>query len=407
MEVDDDIMHELEEGELIDEQTATTKIDEDKKILRAKRFGIPQTETTSTDPEVAAIQKRMGVDKYTRTEALHLLGTETMKTEDVFSYFSNNKPASIEWISDNSCNVFWLDDASCAKALLENSIHIKGQSGFATETEEVLGEESIHIQDIRMTLPAGIWRKGHPYLLANNLFMRYAKYSDKKTFKQDFARKSKVFLDEGDEVAKKLRVESSNPWVDIALQWGHYEHKSAAQKAVFEAIPILPICDARELISNREIAKPKRRLRQREADNSDRDNPVEELPLGRMQADIEEEKILSQKSIANKVNTIDLRDKLGWKRKHNNDIPPSKLIDDMELRWKHARKRHRSRDWESSSDSESDSVPDDRLDLRKKLQRPSSKCKRHHSKKRLKNFVTSPLRIEIDNDVYYESANRE
>lgn len=71
----------------------------------------------------------MGVDKDTRTEAIHLLGTDNMKTIDVFAYFSGYSPSSIEWISDQCCNVVWLDEEACAKALKEQSIKIEGLSG--------------------------------------------------------------------------------------------------------------------------------------------------------------------------------------------------------------------------------------------------------------------------------------
>lgn len=48
----------------------------------------------------------MGVkptDKNIRVEALHLRGTEEMTTKDVFDYFKDYGPASLEWITDNSC----------------------------------------------------------------------------------------------------------------------------------------------------------------------------------------------------------------------------------------------------------------------------------------------------------------
>lgn len=77
----------------------------------------------------------MGVDKDTRTEVLHLLGTDNMKTLDIFSYFSGYSPASIEWISDKSCNVVWLDEEACANAFKKRSVKIKGLS---VETDDLV-----------------------------------------------------------------------------------------------------------------------------------------------------------------------------------------------------------------------------------------------------------------------------
>lgn len=33
-------------------------------------------------------------------------------------------------------------------------------------------------------------------------------------------------MDQGDEVGKKLRLETGNPWADIARQWRNFENKS-------------------------------------------------------------------------------------------------------------------------------------------------------------------------------------
>lgn len=80
----------------------------------------------------------MGVDSDTRKEALHLYGTDSMKTHDVFAYFSDFSPASIEWISDKCCNVVWLEEESCAKALENLSVRIKGQL-------ELEADESVYV----------------------------------------------------------------------------------------------------------------------------------------------------------------------------------------------------------------------------------------------------------------------
>ena len=38
-----------------------------------------------------------------RLDTLHIRGTENMSTQDVFDYFKDYGPASIEWINDVSC----------------------------------------------------------------------------------------------------------------------------------------------------------------------------------------------------------------------------------------------------------------------------------------------------------------
>lgn len=48
----------------------------------------------------------MGVtpgDQNIRLDALHMRGTEEMNTQDVFSYFKDYAPASIEWLTTYSC----------------------------------------------------------------------------------------------------------------------------------------------------------------------------------------------------------------------------------------------------------------------------------------------------------------
>lgn len=41
--------------------------------------------------------------KNIRLNVIHMRGTEEMSTKDVFKYFEDYAPASIEWINDVSC----------------------------------------------------------------------------------------------------------------------------------------------------------------------------------------------------------------------------------------------------------------------------------------------------------------
>lgn len=57
-------------------------------------------------------------DKNIRTEALHMRGTQSMTTQDVFNYFKDYGPASLEWISDNSCKYLPSNSFHCFTVIL-------------------------------------------------------------------------------------------------------------------------------------------------------------------------------------------------------------------------------------------------------------------------------------------------
>lgn len=44
--------------------------------------------------------------KNLRLNLLHMRGTEGMNTKDVFKYFEDYAPVSVEWLSDMSCMMF-------------------------------------------------------------------------------------------------------------------------------------------------------------------------------------------------------------------------------------------------------------------------------------------------------------
>ncbi|XP_014850061.1 PREDICTED: nuclear cap-binding protein subunit 3 isoform X2 [Poecilia mexicana] len=69
-----------------------------------------------------------------RMEAIHVTGVDDMSTQDVFGYFKEYPPAHIEWINDTACNVVWLDDDTCIRALI-NSSRMPEPEAVTTETE--------------------------------------------------------------------------------------------------------------------------------------------------------------------------------------------------------------------------------------------------------------------------------
>lgn len=118
--------------------------------------------------------------KNLRLNALHMRGTEEMSTKDVFKYFEDYAPASIEWINDLSCeevcrlnffnyycigkekrmatgtnndlvlsllvlflgNVVWLDNVTAARALLRLSKRIDGLGEKVKIEKDSLDSES-------------------------------------------------------------------------------------------------------------------------------------------------------------------------------------------------------------------------------------------------------------------------
>lgn len=54
--------------------------------------------------------------KNLRLNVIHMRGTEDMSTKDVFKYFQDYAPMSIEWINDVSCmlyNLILFDKLHC------------------------------------------------------------------------------------------------------------------------------------------------------------------------------------------------------------------------------------------------------------------------------------------------------
>lgn len=258
VEINDESMSELEDGELEDDSDDEPIKDRritygnsssTKDILskRAERFGVSSVRRLPEDPDIRKLHISMGVNSKTRTEALHLYGTDSMKTQDIFQYF-DDPPASVEWLTNQSCNAVWLNENACAKALLKHSIKIRGQGDAIDSDSE---EDSIHAHELRCALPpGGIWRKGQTRSFAPNLLIRYATVADKKELRpfipESLKMKEKLFPDGGDESIKKLNIpeDESNPWSGLARQWGSFERNSRNKFGVQ---------DARELIKEKEL----------------------------------------------------------------------------------------------------------------------------------------------------------
>ncbi|XP_024223361.1 nuclear cap-binding protein subunit 3 isoform X2 [Bombus impatiens] len=218
--------------------------------------------------------------KNIRLNVIHMRGTEEMSTKDVFKYFEDYAPASIEWINDVSCNVVWLDNLSAARAILGLSKRIIGlekqqtiklfdgnpdeennvtnddsivemdEDHEITNTTKETGEDYISIKDINCPLPPGLWRKGINYPKSKAIFLRFATRADKKQpnaekmseyykkygnpnfggikgiltesrkrlYKQIRQSKRKFKEEPQDDVKDKKRVK--NPWGALSESWG-------------------------------------------------------------------------------------------------------------------------------------------------------------------------------------------
>ncbi|XP_072761686.1 uncharacterized protein [Anoplolepis gracilipes] len=176
---------------------------------RAKRFGLSEKSKTSPNQE-ENLYSSMGITddgenaKNVRLNVIHMRGTEEMSTNDVFKYFQDYAPMSIEWINDVSCNIVWFDNLSAARAMLGLSKKIIGSVMKCSDRENdsenrkyseatVDGkdesvdldknrkeENCISIKNIDYPLPPGIWRKGVDYPKSKGVFLRFATRMDKK-----------------------------------------------------------------------------------------------------------------------------------------------------------------------------------------------------------------------------------
>ncbi|KAK2186222.1 hypothetical protein NP493_210g03001 [Ridgeia piscesae] len=110
---------------------------------RAKRFGVSASETeekSAGDLDLDSLYKSLGVStrgeerlrvEGIRDEAIHIRGIDNMTTQDVFHFFKDFNPGSIEWIDETSCNVMWLDDETSARALLKLTYDVEHVPEFS------------------------------------------------------------------------------------------------------------------------------------------------------------------------------------------------------------------------------------------------------------------------------------
>ncbi|KAL6430913.1 hypothetical protein ACFW04_007009 [Cataglyphis niger] len=361
--------------------TFTTGIDifsEEEKLKmeeRAKRFGLLEKVEKSPNRE-ENLYSSMGITddgenaKNARLNVIHMRGTEDMSSKDVFKYFQDYAPMSIEWINDVSCNVVWFDNLSAARAMLGLSKKIVGsvvkcsdrennsenrkdsEVTIHAENESVdvdkdgKKENCVNIKDINYPLPPGIWRKGVDYPKSKGIFLRFATRMDKKPANAE--KRSEYYKKYGNpnfgglkgiltESRKRMykqiqqnkhmsgedddRNKTKNPWGALSETWGlndvvedDFLPKNGVKEQVRGIKERLGIkCKDKDVVRTEDLGET--------SSGSDSDEnwcKRSKIPRMRMHADDEEEKLQKRRAklryqmvLNNLNNSGDLRSKLG------------------------------------------------------------------------------------------------
>ncbi|XP_067866909.1 nuclear cap-binding protein subunit 3 [Heterodontus francisci] len=127
--------YENKAGTFITGIDVTSKEAVERKEQRARRFHF-QAEVNLTQRKVVLDKEilKEAIPKI-RLEALHVTGVDEMSTEEIFAYFKEYPPSSIEWIDDSSCNVVWLDDVTAARAMINLSVRADVNTSALTQAE--------------------------------------------------------------------------------------------------------------------------------------------------------------------------------------------------------------------------------------------------------------------------------
>ncbi|CAL1572579.1 unnamed protein product [Knipowitschia caucasica] len=224
----------------------------EKKEKRAQRFHFKAEESA---PQRTVCLDKDSVRKAlpsVRMEALHMEGLDDMSTEDVFGFFREYPPAHIEWIDDTSCNVVWLDEDTCIRALVNTtsrplpsetgsapteptgktqgqSEHGKGRRGRRSDDDEEDEEEDeedgevekklsppteTQVQDLSgaevESLLSNEFRPSIKLFKGNTLLMRFATHDDKK--EPGAARRSRYYMKYGNPNYGGMKGILSNSW---------------------------------------------------------------------------------------------------------------------------------------------------------------------------------------------------
>ncbi|KYM76321.1 Uncharacterized protein C17orf85 [Atta colombica] len=342
---------------------------------RAKRFGLTEKyKELSLEDD---LYSSMGIvddenAKNVRLNVIHMRGTEDMSTKDVFKYFQDYDPMSIEWINDVSCNVVWFDKETAARAMMglsrrilgsivkysdreNDSENTKDDTVKADEENESInadknGKEDncISIKDIDYPLPPGTWRKGIDYPKSKGIYLRFATKADKKQINAEkrseyykkygnpnFGGLKGILTESRKRMYKQIKQnkrksldedqnqdQTKNPWGALSETWGLNDVVED------DFLPRNGVKDQGRSIKERLGLKyPEKDMikteESGEASSSDSDSDESwckrsKIPRMRMHADDEEEKVQKRRAklrvqmiLNNLNNSGDLRSKLG------------------------------------------------------------------------------------------------
>lgn len=336
------------------------KAEQEKLQERAKRFSLKPDEIRNfTDGDLEELHESLGITSENRNnvrfEAVHILGTNNLTTEDILEYFIKYAPTAIEWVSEDSCNVTWLEDVSAARAMFYVSKVVRGMPArepcnvFAKEfiddleepEEEGTGQSillknmnrivelkvekeevtpkinlknAVDISEITIPIPPGYWRLGDKHPKAKCLLLRFAFKTDKKPYKIESFNKyykhltgSKNII--SDSKKKELRGIfdrnreinlEKNPWGSLAKNWNRdakFCEKEPELNEIEKPMEIKnPSIRVRLGTKKQSSDENKRDVENREDEKMEQtDKKKSKIPRMRMYADEEEEKIKRKK----------------------------------------------------------------------------------------------------------------
>ncbi|XP_017772650.1 PREDICTED: nuclear cap-binding protein subunit 3-like [Nicrophorus vespilloides] len=335
------------------------KAEQEKRSGRAKRFALDPKEINNfTEEHLQELHNSLdinaGNEGDVKFESLHIHGVEDMSTEDVLEYFGKYAPSTIEWITEDNCNVVWTDKVSAARALFYLSKAIQGimeekdSSKDEDEGRSVLlksknrevmiqaekeNGSDVHISQIADPLPAGFWRLGVPHHKSKCILMRFSVKSDAKPVRAEkfvnYYNKSKkvarvpkkamfkgIFDRNQESGGGDGEEDNKNPWGSLARNW--YEDIKYAEQDYKP--PVQEEVKVKSVALQNRLGYKRAAVQEEDKDEEEVQEKKSKVPRMRMYADEEEERIKRRQQLnaLKKVNTeqkTDLRSILGITKK--------------------------------------------------------------------------------------------
>ncbi|KAJ8917758.1 hypothetical protein NQ315_005209 [Exocentrus adspersus] len=338
------------------------KEEQQKLYERAKRFSLKPDEIRNfTDADLEELHESLGITaenkKNVRFEAVHILGTNNLNAEDILEYFVKYAPTAVEWVSEDSCNVTWLEDISAARAMFYVSKAVRGMPArepcdpFAKEFIDDLEEpeqegsgqsillknkdrivelevepqpehegtsklnlkNAADISEISISVPPGYWRLGEKHPKAKCLLLRFAFKTDKQPYKTESFSKyyknlgaSKGIIPEN----KKREIrgifdrnrelnKEKNPWGSLAKNWNRDVKFCEKERDFDDEVKVVEVTNPSIRVR---LGTRRRSLDQENTENveegevkQNKDIKRTKAPRMRMYADEEEEKLKRKK----------------------------------------------------------------------------------------------------------------